>query len=89
MENKVTSGCDGASAGLDLRLQVFYTSPDAGDRDCICSLCLKRIDEGEVPIRIFGIENEGTRKRSIEMRFHRVPCFKLLVPLFLNGGFTL
>lgn len=40
----------------------FNDSPDVGHADCICSICRKQINEGEVPLRIF----EG----ELEARFH-------------------
>lgn len=87
MKYKQSGGCDGASAGVDLRLMVFYNSPNAGKADCVCSLCLNRIVEGEVPIRVFGKE-KGEEGKSIEMRFHQIPCFQLLLPIF-QGDYEL
>lgn len=83
MANEQSRGCDGASAGLDFRLMIFHSSPNAGDPDCICSLCLNGIEEEEVPIRIYGMEKEGSQRKGVEMRFHE-PCFKIVSVVFLS-----
>ncbi len=35
------------------KLRCFENSPDAGDPDCLCSLCGKVISEDEVPVRMW------------------------------------
>lgn len=51
----------------------FSDSPDAGDPDCLCSLCGEPIAEGETPIRRYD-HKSGEEVR--EARFHVVPCFQ-------------
>lgn len=48
------------------RLRCFENSPDAGDPDCLCSLCGKAISEEEVPIRMWP---QGKHIRK-EYRLH-------------------
>ena len=58
-------------------VQEWDDSPDAGDPECLCSLCLNRIYRGEAPIRIFGQRScaDGSRRPN-EMRFHPA-CFRI------------
>lgn len=58
-------------------LTVWPDSPDAGDKDCICSLCLRMIDDAQVPIRIPAVRfYAGGIRKPAEMRFH-ILCFRL------------
>ena len=68
---------EGYPFGDDIIIHVWDDSPDAGDRECLCSLCLNRIYEGEFPIRLFGwnFYSDGS-KRSTEVRFHPA-CFRI------------
>lgn len=68
-----------------VELHVWHDSPDAGDKECLCSLCLNRIDEGQFPIRVFGYTIYPDGKRANEMRFH-VPCFRIADGLLSDRG---
>lgn len=35
----------------------FETSPDTGHPDCLCSFCHNKIEEGEVPLRMYDPDN--------------------------------
>lgn len=48
------------------QLEWFTDSPDAGDPDCICSLCGKIIAEEEVPVRIWNPSKNPVK----EVRLH-------------------
>ena len=52
-------------------LKWFTDSPDAGDPDCICSLCDKVIPEDDAPIRIWNPSSKPVK----EIRLHW-DCFK-------------
>lgn len=54
------------------KIQWFVESWDAGDPDCICSLCGKLIKEDECPIRFWRAEPER------EARFHLI-CFEKIM----------
>lgn len=56
---------------LPAEITWFATSPDAGDPECICSLCGEPIGEEEAPVRIF---NTGDDIEAREARFH-IACF--------------
>lgn len=49
-------------------LTWFNDSPDTGDPACVCSLCGKVIEEGEIPLRIFRPSN------NTELRLHMRAC---------------
>lgn len=49
----------------------FHTSPDCGDKDCICSRCLKRITEEQAPaIRVWPLKEGSNEQDGSEYRFH-------------------
>lgn len=60
-----------------LTLHIWGDSPDAGDPECLCSVCLNRIPVEEVPIRWFVHRIPPTEKEpSQEIRLHNL-CFRL------------
>jgi|SRR5262245_6254884 len=55
----------------------FTDSPDAGDPECICSVCRQRIKEEDNPLRMW----EGKGEDTIEARLHG-HCYEEVQHLF-------
>ena len=53
---------------------LWQDSPNAGDPDCLCSLCLERISADEVPIRMWPFEGMEMNVKG-ELRFHLL-CYE-------------
>jgi hypothetical protein len=55
---------------------LFHTSPDAGEKDCICSRCLKQITEEQAPvIRCWQTDEQTGEMNGTEYRFH-ISCLE-------------
>jgi hypothetical protein len=60
-------------------IRWFADSPDAGEPNCLCSLCGKLIEEDDSPIRCVVVYPEDR-----EARFH-FACYPLVDPRHFEG----
>lgn len=72
------SNCLTLEPGVLNNLQRFFDSPDAGDPNCLCSLCKKIITDDEIPIRFWPMP----KGPMWEIRLHH-SCFEKIIK---NGG---
>lgn len=56
--------------GMPEQLTLFSDSPDAGDPECVCSLCGAIIEEDEFPLRIF-LKDDEKYPDGAEYRLHQ------------------
>lgn len=67
--------------------KLFKDSPDAGSDDCLCSRCSNKINEGEVPVRIWTTnEHDEVDENSMEYRYCENCQTKSGMTIIKGGG---